>query len=91
MAEVIKHLTASELKDLRALRALILEAHGILESMDSLDFAVGLSSDDVLSAFGLASSEWAHERLAQIRASLDAPVEVSDLDHAIGLDLVDAA
>lgn len=91
MAGRNNRMTASELKDLRALRALVLEAHGVLESMNDLVFAAGLPCDDALAAFGLANSEWARERMAQIRKSLDVPIEVSALDRNPESALVDAA
>lgn len=68
-------ISASELKDLRALRALVAEARGVVASMADLEFALGLPMDDALAAYGLAGSEWAHEHLAEIRAALDEPLE----------------
>lgn len=64
-----------ELRDLRAWRALVIEARGVIRSLESLRFVLGLPLDDALAAFGLGGSAWARERWQELRAALDAPVE----------------
>jgi len=74
MASTDKKLTADDLSEIRALRALLVEAYGTIEDLSRLEFAVGMDEGDVLAAFGLGGSLWAGERLAQLRAGLDAPL-----------------
>lgn len=73
---------AAELRDLRAWRALLIEAHGVVRDLRSLEFALTLPAGDVLSMFGLGGSVWARERWAELRAALDEPVEPSGSDEA---------
>lgn len=70
-------LTACELKDLRAWRALVIEAWGQIRPLESFAFAVGLPVFDVLPTLGLGGSEWACERWTALRRGLDEPVVVS--------------
>lgn len=67
--------SVSELRDLRAWRAFLIEAHGVCRDLESLRFLLGLPLDDALAAFGMGGSVWAHERWFEVRASLDAPVD----------------
>lgn len=77
MAE-IKHTEAlSELKDLRAWRAFLVEACGRILPLGALRFALSLPLEDALSALGLGGSVWARERWTELRAGLDEPVELA--------------
>ncbi len=69
-----KQLTADDLRNLRALRALLMEAYGTIEDLSRLEFTLGTEDVDTLAAFGLGDSAWAHERLAQLRSALGAPL-----------------
>ena len=74
MAE-IKHIGARELRDLRAWRALVVEAYGVVRDLNGLEFALRLPMDDALAALGLSGSVWARERWCELRAALDEPLE----------------
>lgn len=67
--------TVSELRDLRAWRAFLVEARGVCRSLESLGFTRGMPLEDALAVLGFGGSEWARERWCALRAGLDAPVE----------------
>ena len=67
--------SVSELRDLRAWRAFLIEAHGVCRDLESLRFTLGMPLDDALAAFGLGASVWARERWSELRAALDEPVD----------------
>lgn len=76
MAENYYNMSMSELKDLRAWRAFLVEARGNIYALGTLRFTLQMSFEDALSALGLAGSVWARERWCELRRGLDEPVEV---------------
>lgn len=72
-------ISRTELQDLRAWRALIVETHGVLRDLESLRFALERPAEDTLAALGLDGSEWALERFCELRRALDTPVAVPDM------------
>lgn len=85
MAE-IKHIGVRELRDLRAWRALVIEAYGVVRDLDSLEFALRLPMDDALAELGLSGSVWARERWCELRAALDEPLAAPASEDAPELD-----
>lgn len=83
--------TLSEVQDLRAWRAFLVEAHGVCYPLESLRFVLGMTLDDALSAFGLGGSVWARERWGELRAALDAPVDAPVASTAERGDVPEAA
>lgn len=75
MAGTNHSVALSELRDLRAWRAFLVESRGICRSLESLRFVLRMQLDDALSAFGLGGSVWARERWCELRAALDEPVD----------------
>lgn len=75
MAEIKHNETLSELKDLRAWRAFLVEARGRGIPLDALRFTLSMTLDDALAALGLGGSVWARERWTELRDRLDAPID----------------